>query len=54
MGPEWFVHMLQGSRDSLSVALTLRTLFVLLQERDDYAQVSRPSTCWELHGNSLE
>lgn len=39
MGPEWFVHMLQGSRDSLSVALTLRTLFVLLQERDDYAQV---------------
>lgn len=34
--PEWFCIMLGGCKDSLSVSMTLRALFTLLQERDDY------------------
>ncbi len=36
LSPDWFHSMLAACRDALSISLTLRALFILFQERDDF------------------
>jgi len=36
MSPDWFHAVLASCRDALSISLTLRALFILFQERDDF------------------
>jgi len=38
LSPDWFLCMLDGSGDSLSVSLLLRALFILFQEKEEYVQ----------------
>ena len=36
LSPDWFHSMLDSCRDALSISLTLRALFILFQEREDF------------------